>query len=252
MWFTGGMSTFKDLFSAQAGAYARHRLNYPPALFEFIASLAPGHDAAWDCATGNGQAAHGLRAHFARVFATDASSEQIAHALPGDGIDYRVATAESSGLGDASVDAVTVATAFHWFDQQAFAREVRRVARPGAVVAVWTYGWSETSAEVDAVLRGAIGPELEPFWADEVRLAWRGYADAHFPFEPVATPEFEVRRSFTADDFVAYARTWSAVQSCRAATQTDPFETHGDALRAAWGDTSREVIWPLSVRVGRV
>ena len=55
-----------DRFSDRAEAYSRHRPRYPDSLFEHLARLAPAPDHAWDCATGNGQAATGLVEHFAR------------------------------------------------------------------------------------------------------------------------------------------------------------------------------------------
>ncbi|WP_375419354.1 hypothetical protein [uncultured Hymenobacter sp.] len=43
-----------DRFSAQAAAYARYRIDYPPALYAWLLPLVPGRQRAWDCATGNG------------------------------------------------------------------------------------------------------------------------------------------------------------------------------------------------------
>jgi hypothetical protein len=48
---------FPDHFSQQAGDYARYRPSYPAALVDYLASLTPRHDRAWDVGTGNGQAA---------------------------------------------------------------------------------------------------------------------------------------------------------------------------------------------------
>jgi hypothetical protein len=118
---------FKDHYSGHADLYRAFRPTYPAALFEHLASLALGHDLAWDCATGNGQAALALTPFFRSVVATDASSQQVAQARPHDRITYRVAPAERTALGDASVDLVTVAQALHWFDLPAFYAEVRRV-----------------------------------------------------------------------------------------------------------------------------
>ena len=47
--------SFQDHFSKQASLYARYRPQYPAALFEYLASVAPEREAAWDCGTGNGQ-----------------------------------------------------------------------------------------------------------------------------------------------------------------------------------------------------
>jgi hypothetical protein len=129
------MNAFKDHFSGVANAYARHRPGYPEACFAHLAGIAPGRDLAWDCATGTGQAARGLAGHFARVVATDASASQIAKAPPGDNLDYRVATAEDSGLADASVDVLCVAQAAHWFDLPRFYACLPASSRPSAISA---------------------------------------------------------------------------------------------------------------------
>src|SRR6266516_8230748 len=95
---------FKDHFSGHAVEYAKFRPRYPDKLFEYLASISPRHELAWDCATGNGQAAVGLARHFDSVIATDASAQQIASAEPNDRISYRVAPAEASGIDDSLVE----------------------------------------------------------------------------------------------------------------------------------------------------
>jgi methylase of polypeptide subunit release factors len=72
--------TFKDHFSKQAADYAKFRPRYPHEMFEYLGSLAPRRQLAWDCGTGNGQAAVGLATMFDRVIATDASEKQISNA----------------------------------------------------------------------------------------------------------------------------------------------------------------------------
>src|SRR5256886_7010020 len=81
-------------------SYAATRPTYPDALFARLAALAPGTSRAWDCATGNGQAAIGLARWFDRVDATDASADQIANAMTHERIRYAVAPSEASGLAD--------------------------------------------------------------------------------------------------------------------------------------------------------
>src|SRR4029077_8666035 len=76
--------------------YAKFRPHYPDELFEHLASISARHELAWDCATGNGQAAVGLARHFEKVIATDASAQQIESAEPDKRISYRVAPAEAS------------------------------------------------------------------------------------------------------------------------------------------------------------
>jgi ubiquinone/menaquinone biosynthesis C-methylase UbiE len=120
--------SFKDHFSGHAAQYAQFRPHYPRSLFEYLAKVAPGRERAWDCATGNGQAAIGLAEDFGEVIATDASAQQITNAAPRSNIVYRPAPAEASELEIASVDLVTVAQALHWFDRSAFFRSKSRSA----------------------------------------------------------------------------------------------------------------------------
>lgn len=68
---------FGDHFSAQAKQYAAFRPTYPPELVAYLAQLAPGRELAWDCGTGQGQAARLLAAEFRQVVATDASAAQL-------------------------------------------------------------------------------------------------------------------------------------------------------------------------------
>ena len=144
--------SFADHFSVSAADYARFRPDYPPALFEWLRGVAPARGRVWDCATGSGQAAVALAAHFAEVIATDASAAQLTAAASHPRVRYQCAPAETSALDDASVDAVTVAQALHWLDLDRFYGEVRRVARPGAVIAVWSYGQGEIEPRIDEVI----------------------------------------------------------------------------------------------------
>src|SRR5512142_92857 len=158
------MTNFEDHFSSYARDYARYRPQYPPELFAYLASISPGRHLAWDCGTGNGQAAWELAKHFDRVYATDASADQIAQALPHERIEYRVERAENVSLADASVDLVTVAIAVHWFDLELFYQVVRRVARPGGLLAVWMYHVP--------VIDPAIDPILEHYYTDILTGYW--------------------------------------------------------------------------------
>ncbi len=85
----------EDHFSAHAAEYAKFRPGYPRELFDYLASLVRMRERAWDCATGNGQAAIGLAKYFREVIATDASTQQLAKASP-------VANVAYSGRGGGS------------------------------------------------------------------------------------------------------------------------------------------------------
>jgi SAM-dependent methyltransferase len=244
-------SGFKDHFSAQSAGYARHRPLYPRALFEFLAGLG-GRQRAWDCATGNGQAAVALAKHFERVIATDASPAQIDAAMPHPAVRYRVATAEDSGLPDGAVELVTVGQALHWFDIVRFFAEASRVLVAGGSVAAWCYELCTVSPGCDAAVGRLYTDIVGPFWPPERRLIEARYAGIEFPGEPVAAPAFEMQASWSVDDMLGYLRTWSACQRYRREHGHDPVGRVADELRRAWGPGRRAVRWPLTVKIARL
>lgn len=248
----GPRPTFRDFFSRAAAEYAAHRPRYPAQLFAELAARAPRTDLAWDCATGNGQAALGLAEHFARVVATDASAAQIASAIAHERVTYRVALAHASGLPSSTVDLVTVAQALHWFDRSAFFREVSRVLVPGGVVAAWCYSRVEIDARVDPLLRRFYEETVGPYWSSERRLVDEGYRTVEFPFVEFALPPQVIERELTLDQLGGYLRTWSATQKYADERGEDPVAPLIREIRALWGAPSvpRRARWPLSVRAG--
>ena len=244
---------FKDHFSGHAGDYGSHRPTYPRGLFEFLAGQVPQRSLAWDCATGNGQAATGLAEFFQRVIATDASEQQVASATGHeDNIDFRVAPAEESGLADQSVDLVTVAQALHWFDFERFFDEVHRVLVPGGILAVWSYGLTRIAPAVDQVIDAFYRGELDAFWPPERAHVESGYRDIPFPFDELEVPEFSMLWQWSLGELLDYLRTWSAVQRMVAERGGDPVGELEPDLHSAWGAGERQVRWPLTLRVGRV
>ncbi|MGK2284508.1 class I SAM-dependent methyltransferase [Pedomonas sp. V897] len=248
------MTAFKDHFSGHAALYRNHRPRYPDRLFEIIAANAPARTAVWDCGCGNGQASLGLARHFGTVYATDASPQQIAAAEPHPRIAYSVATAEASGLPDASVDAVLVAQALHWFDIEAFYDEVERVARRGALFLAIAYELAQIAPGVDPILQRFRDGILGPWWPAERAHVDNGYRDIPRRFPPVDLPPVEMRVDWPLDRLLAYLGTWSAVQRMKAETGEDPLPALREALRPAWGapETVRTIRWPLIMLAGRV
>lgn len=244
---------FKDHFSAHAGEYAKYRPHYPAALFAKLAAVAPGRNLAWDCATGNGQAALALAEHFDRIIATDASAEQIGHAVPHAKIDYRVAAAERSALTSESADLITVGQALHWFDLANFYAEAKRVLKPQGVIAAWCYSSRITSAEIDAVIDRFYHDIVGPYWPPERALVDDGYRALEFPFEPIAFGDFQAAVEWNLEGLLGYLGTWSASRRYLAQKQSDPRDEIESDLRAAWGDVNirRRIAWPLHLLVGR-
>lgn len=244
--------TFRDLFSEHASEYARFRPTYPYSLFERLASECRSRHLAWDCATGNGQAAVPLANHFEQVIATDASADQIAHATAHRRVSYHVAAAESSGLESGSVDFICCAQAAHWLDLDRFYAEVRRVAAPGAVIALITYSLPQVAQDIDDFVRAFANRIVGPFWPPERQHIDSAYATLEFPFEEVTVEPATMEATWTAEELLAYVGTWSATRSYIRLMRNDPRGLIRPDLLARWGPGRRKVRWPLTVRAGRV
>ena len=246
--------SFKDHFSARSADYAAYRPTYPDALVDYLAGLCAATDAALDVGCGTGQLSVLLARRFRSVIATDASAQQIDRAEAHPSVEYRVAPAERSGLPDASVDLVAAAQAAHWFDLPAFYAEARRIGKPGAVLALVTYGVIRADPEIDPTIQHFYKHVVGPYWPPERRHVEEGYRAFAFPFDEWAAPPLAIEVPWTAADLIGYADTWSAVRGAEKALGRAPIEAFGRSLVQAWGDPDRRrtIRFPLSLRVGRM
>jgi SAM-dependent methyltransferase len=244
---------FKDHFSDRSAAYAAYRPRYPAELAFYLAQIAPGRALALDVGCGSGQLSTLLAEPFDQVVATDASVRQIASATPHPRVAYRTAPCEASGLPDHSADLVAVAQAAHWFDLDPFYAEVRRVLRPGGVLALITYGTVKMDGEPGAVLDRFYHETLAGYWPPERRHVETGYRDLPFPFPEIPSPAMAMTAEWDLAGLLGYVETWSAVRAAEAALGAAPYDELSAALAAAWGPASarRELRWPLTLRVGR-
>jgi ubiquinone/menaquinone biosynthesis C-methylase UbiE len=165
-------SSFADV----ADEYERGRPGYPPEAIAWLLGERPLD--VLDLGAGTGKLTSALLGAGHRVIAVEplaqmrailASSYPDAVALEG--------TAEALPLQDASVDAVAVGAAFHWFDQPAALAQIRRVLRPPGVLGLLGNGFDTSRAWV-ARVREILGPpalarpghwptgeQLEPYFA---------------------------------------------------------------------------------------
>jgi SAM-dependent methyltransferase len=244
--------SFKDHFSKQAADYAKFRPRYPKELFIYLRSVAPSGQLAWDCGTGNGQAAGELALVFDHVIATDASEKQIANAEPYERVEYRVAPAENSGIESTTLDLIMVAQALHWFDLERFYAEAQRVLRLDGVFAASAYNLLHINRAIDEVVNWYYYEVVGFFWPPERKLVEQ-FDNLPFPFHKIDPPTFEMTAHWNLDHLVGYLRTWSSTQRFIAAKGSDPLTQIMDDLRAVWGasEQTRKVIWPLTLRIGR-
>ena len=245
-----------ELFDAVAAAYARHRPTYPPAWFSRFAERAPARQRVWDCGCGNGQASQSLAETFEQVIATDASPSQIQQAIPHPKISYRCSSATASGLEPMSVDAILVAQAVHWFAGETFNAEVRRVARPGALMAWIGYLPPQFDSEVlQALFDQFYGVVLRPWWAPQRAWVDRRYQGLPFPGEEWPFPDdLWIERRWNLAELLNYLATWSAVETAQRSGVL-VLEPLANQLQEAWPDqglASLPLRWPMMGRWGSV
>ncbi|BDA66326.1 Methyltransferase type 11 [Calothrix sp. PCC 7716] len=248
--------SFKDYFSKHAREYVRYRPLYPEELFKYLSGLVQSHELAWDCGTGNGQVAQGLVKYFSSVYASDASSEQIANALKNKRIKYFVTRAESTSLPSSSIDLITVGQAFHWFDFNRFYNEANRVLKAEGVLAIWCYGFFnilDASEELqDSFL--VFYDRIKSFWPPERQLVDDRYLTVPFPLVEIETPIFSMTAEWEVNELIGYLRTWSATQRCIASEGEEYILRLFGRISELWEiseNSRRTVQWPIYLRVGR-
>ena len=244
----------RNWFDQGGQAYARFRPDYPSGLAACLASAAPDLRRAVDVGCGNGQLTRLLASLFDAVLGLDPSADQIAHAQPGERVRYQCAPAECLPVADRSASLITAAQAAHWFDLPAFYREVQRVAAPGAVIALISYGVLRLEPALDARFQRFYRDGIGPYWPPERALVDGGYATLDFPFDEMQAPALEIRVDWPLDGLLGYLMTWSAVRAAREAGHEQLLLDFARDITALWGDadTPRTLVWPLNMRIGVV
>lgn len=241
-------------FDRGGNGYAHYRPHYPAALAAWLAQQVGGRRLALDVGCGSGQLTRLLAPHFARVIGIDPSRSQLAHAEVPAGVPLLCAAAERLPLAPACADLITVAQAAHWLDLPAFYAEARRVARPGAVLALITYDTLQLEPALNARFQHFYAAEVGPYWPPQRRLVETGYATLAFPFAEFAVPAMALREHWNLAQFFGYVSTWSAVRRLHEAGQGAVLLRFERELRALWGDPARvrPMLWPLHLRIGHV
>ena len=244
----------KDLFSKQSDLYARYRPTYPKKLYDYILSFVREKNTAWDCATGNGQAAVVLADQFKKVIATDISAAQIEKATKKENIEYIVCAAESTPFTKNTFDLVTIAQAYHWIKWKEFRNEVRRVCKNEAVIAVWMY-YSHTTGDkrVDNAVRDFYENVTKPYWDYERRFVEEKYATVEFDYELLPVKNFKTTLEWHREDLLGYISSWSAVQKYSKVNGHSPIPIIEEKIKQLWEEGEvKKVIFPIYLKLGRV
>lgn len=220
-------------FTGKAAVYQKSRPTYADGLFAVLGALFADVSAGTvaDIGAGTGILTAQLLAHgVGTVFAVEPNDEMRAAAVrtcaawPGF-VSVR-GTAEATGLPAGSVDAVTAAQAFHWFDAARFRAECRRILRPqGRVLIAYNHRVESPLVQANAALNAQFCPAFTGFSGGTRRQPDR----LRSFFREGACEEHSFANPFTMDEEGFLARNLSSSYAPRP----------GDAAYAAYCDAVR-------------
>lgn len=200
-------------FCDVANAYSDYRPGYPADLIDDISTECPTRDLAVDLGTGGGQLAVDLSKRFRQVIGVDVSPEQIEKAKQAANLKYVVGKAEELPfLQNESVDLITAATSFHWFDEAKFWQEAKRVLKPGGIVSIVNIDTPDIK-EYPGVFSDSINRSLSPSIPKVKQDPSKIYEDTSIcpeGFERLVTPKDYVQ---STESNVAHLLGWVTTTS---------------------------------------
>ncbi len=247
-------------FGSVAGDYDRYRPAPPPQALDWL--IPPDATAVLDLAAGTGAVTRLLIGRAERVFAVEPDERMRAVlaarcpeavALAGRG--------EDIPLPDASVDAVVIASAWHWLDPERAVPEIARVLRPGGALGViWVSRDTRADwvAEFNGLMREAREADRAPVDRARTTAASRSAADGPrrerrrrrevtfppgSPMSPVEERVVEYALPMTKDDLFGLLGTYSGVITLDPARRADFSQRARDFLdRQPWEQTDLPMI----------
>jgi SAM-dependent methyltransferase len=185
-----------------------------------------------DIGTGTGTLARGFAERGCHVTGIDRSEQMIAQAKElsqqqGLDVDFRVATAEETGLPDSSFDIVTAGQCWHWFDRPKAAQEMKRLLKPNGTVIIAHFDWLPLTGNI-VDLTEKLVTKFNPPWAKfaggfGLYPQWlRDLGEAGF--ENIITFSFDVDAPYTADAWRGRMRASSGVSASLSAEDVSRFD----------------------------
>lgn len=246
---------YMNHFAEKSGEYRQFRPDYPTELYQYLNNTVNNHELAWDCGTGNGQAAVRLAEYFMQVIGTDINQTQLDVALQRENIRYYCCPAEKTQMLDQSVDLITIAQALHWFHLDAFYEEVNRVVKQDGIIAAWCYSLGKMNDETDHLMRKLYDDILgDQYWPKERRYIDAEYKTILFPFTKIHAPTFMIEKEMNFMQLIGYLNTWSAVKEYQRINQENPINLIYADLQKVWGEDEKvyKMRWAIHLLVGKV
>lgn len=247
------MKQIIDHFSDHSNQYKQFRPVYPELFYQDLLRLNEGRDQVLDCGTGNGQVAKELSRHFHRVYATDISTNQLQLAHQEPNIMYSVQRAEASDFPDESMDFITVAQAYHWFDQGGFMKEALRLLKPEGILAIWGYSLLRICPEINEKLDHFHDTIMGPYWDSKRKYIDAAYRTVEFSLKDLYLPNsYCIIDYWDLNQLTGYLNSWSSVKTYKLQFPgTKPVEDFITEIKAYWTSGKMKVNFPLFYRIGR-
>ncbi|OUL31168.1 SAM-dependent methyltransferase [Nostoc sp. RF31YmG] len=220
-------------FGITANDYAKHRAGFPSSLFDRLSKYGiglPGQNIV-DLGTGTGTLARGFATRGAKVIGIDPSVSLVEQAKQLDQaaqvqVEYRIATAENTGLPDASADVVTAGQCWHWFDRPRAVQEVKRILRDDGYIAIAHFDWIPLKGNVVEATEKLIeahnpqwkmgsGSGLHPQWLKDI---------AEGGFREIQTFSYDVFVPYTHEDWRGRIRASAGVGASLTPEQVEVFD----------------------------
>jgi len=241
-------------FHSGGQGYATYRPTYPIEVVQFLSDTCESRQLAVDVGCGSGQISVQISDYFDKVIATDISENQLKHADERTNISYHCEPAEAISVKSNSANLIVAAQAAHWFDLSKFYKEVHRISKPNAILALISYGIPFLDSAINTKFQQFYWQKTTSFWPAERYHVETGYTELPFPFEILPAPQFSIHRDWSLNDFINYLKTWSAIRNATESNKNKFFDEFCNELKVLWGNPEalRHITWPITIRLGRV
>jgi SAM-dependent methyltransferase len=239
--------SFTERFSGRANDYAAARPSYPEAALDvlFDGLGEPAEITVADLGAGTGISSRQLAERGAVVLAVEPNQAMREAAEPHPRVEWIAASAEHTGLDEASVDLAAAFQAFHWFDQAKALNEMVRILRPGGRAAL-VYNERDESDPFTA----AYGDTVRKYATDETERRRAEGIEVFLAFDAwVARHRIEVRNEYALDLDGVLARARSTSYLPKEGPIADDLRGEIRALVARFANDGRVVMMMRTIVV---